>query len=180
VPAVDRKQHLVPFGEYVPLSFIFDWIIAYLNIPMSDFSAWQGDQEPMAIAGTRASISICYEDAFADEVRQSLGNANVLINVSEDSWFGDSFAPHQRLDMARMRALENGRPMLRAGNSGISAVIDHNGRVTARTPQFVQAVLLAEVQPTRGTTFFTRFGSWPVIVLCSVIVLITARIRWRD
>jgi apolipoprotein N-acyltransferase len=180
VPAVYRKQHLVPFGEYVPLSFIFDWIIAYLNIPMSDFSAWQGDQEPMAIAGTRASISICYEDAFADEVRQSLGNANVLINVSEDSWFGDSFAPHQRLDMARMRALENGRPMLRAGNSGISAVIDHNGRVTARTPQFVQAVLLAEVQPTRGTTFFTRFGSWPVIVLCSVIVLITARIRWRD
>ena len=172
-PTMYRKQHLVPFGEYVPLPFIFEWIIAYLNIPMSDFSAWQGDQEPMAIAGARVAISICYEDAFADEVRQSLGDANVLINVSEDSWFGDSFAPHQRLDMARMRAMENGRPMLRAGNSGISAVIDHTGRVTTRTPQFVQAVLLAEVQPTRGSTFFTRFGSWPVIFLCTVILLIS-------
>lgn len=172
-PAMYRKQHLVPFGEYVPLSFVFEWIIAYLNIPMSDFSAWQGDQGPMAIAGTRVAISICYEDAFADQVRRSLGDANVLLNVSEDSWFGDSFAPHQRLDMAKMRALENGRPMVRAGNSGISAVIDHSGRVTARTPQFVQDVLLADVQPTRGSTFFTRFGSWPVIVLCTVIVLIS-------
>ena len=170
-----RKQHLVPFGEYVPLSFIFDWIIAYLNIPMSDFTAWEGEQDPIDIAGARVAITICYEDAFSGEVRRSLGDATVLINVSEDSWFGDSFAPHQRLDMAKMRALENGRPMLRAGNTGISAVIDHTGRVTARTAQFVKTVLLAEVQPMQGTTPFVRFGAWPTIGLCLILVLIFSR-----
>ena len=171
-PSLYRKQHLVPFGEYVPLSFLFDWIMAYLNIPMSDFSAWSGVQAPITIAGTRAAVTICYEDAFVEEVRESLGDANLLINVSEDSWFGDSFAPHQRLDMGRMRALESGRPMVRAGNSGISAAIDHKGRVTARTPQFIRTVLVTQVQPMQGTTPFVLLGTLPLIVLCFVILLL--------
>lgn len=175
--SVYRKAHLVPFGEYMPFPFLFSWIVEYLGIPMSDFSEWKEPQETMTIAGVPAAVSICYEDAFQDEVRLSLGNAAMMINVSEDSWFGDSLAPHQRLDMARMRAIENGRPMIRAGNSGISAVIDHNGTVTTRTPQFERTVLLAEVQPTLGKTPFVRYGSWPVVLLCCGVVLLSFILR---
>jgi apolipoprotein N-acyltransferase len=177
--ALYRKAHLVPFGEYLPFPLVLSWLIDYLKIPMSDFSAWEGFQETIEVAGVPASTSICYEDAFQDEVRRSLDDAVLMINVSEDSWFGDSLAPHQRLDMARMRALENGRPMVRAGNSGISAVIDHAGNITARTPQFRRVVLLAEVQPTRGVNPFTLFGSWPTVILCSVIAVLSWPLRRR-
>lgn len=171
-----RKQHLVPFGEFLPLQFMLGWIVDYLKIPMSDFSPWQSPQQPMPVAGTKVGVSICYEDAFLEEVRQSLPVAAVLVNVSEDSWFGDSFAPHQRLDMARMRALENGRPMIRAANTGVSAVIDHRGQVVVSTEQFVRTVLRADVQPMQGVTPFARLGSWPVVMLCMVIVIISVLI----
>lgn len=174
-----RKEHLVPFGEYLPLPFLFAWVIDYLRIPMSDFSGWKQSQEKLTIAGIRAAVSICYEDAFQDQIRGSLDDAVLMINVSEDSWFGDSLAPHQRLDMARMRSLENGRPMIRAGNSGISAIIDHHGNIVARTPQFERTVLLAEVQPARGINPFVLFGSWPVVILSAAIVLISLRARRR-
>ncbi len=177
--AMYRKEHLVPFGEYLPLPFLFAWVIDHLGIPMSDFSGWKQSQEELTIAGVRAAVSICYEDAFQDQIRGSLGDAVLMINVSEDSWFGDSLAPHQRLDMARMRSLENGRPMIRAGNSGISAIIDHHGNVVARTPQFERTVLRAEVQPTRGINPFVLFGSWPVVILSAVIVLISLLARNR-
>ena len=176
---VYRKQHLVPFGEFLPLPFLLGWIIDYWKIPMSNFSAWQTVQQPIPVAGTRAGVTICYEDAFAEGVRQSLPAAAVLINVSEDSWFGDSLAPHQRLDMARMRALETGRPMVRAANTGVSAVIDHAGRIVARTEQFTRTVLRTDIQPMQGTTPFTRLGSWPIVMVCMVIVLISGVYSFR-
>lgn len=179
--SVYRKQHLVPFGEFLPLPSLLGWLIDNLEIPMSDFSAWRDPQQTISVAGVEAGVSICYEDAFADEVRQSLPTAALLINVSEDSWFGDSLAPHQRLDMARMRALENGRPMVRAANTGVSSVIAHSGTIIARTEQFVRIVLRAEVQPMQGTTPFSRFGSWPIVTVC-IIVLFFAGLRplgWR-
>lgn len=172
-----RKAHLVPFGEYLPFPFLFSWLIEYLSIPMSDFSEWAGVQETMSIAGVPTAVSICYEDAFQDEVRRALGDAELMINVSEDSWFGDSLAPHQRLGMARMRALENGRPMIRAGNTGISAVIDHKGVVVAQTPQFQRTVLLAKVQPTSGLNPFVLFGSWPIVIFCAVVILLSLVLR---
>ena len=167
-----RKQHLVPFGEFLPLPLMLSWIVDYLKIPMSDFSAWQSVQQPVSVAGTRAGLSICYEDAFAEEIRRTLPAAAVLINVSEDSWFGNSLAPHQRVDMARMRALENSRPVIRAGNTGVSAIIDHNGRTIAQTEQFVPAVLRAEVQPMQGTTPFSHLGSWPIVLFCVLMTLV--------
>ena len=174
-----RKAHLVPFGEFLPFPALFSWIIDYLDIPMSDFSEWEGGQRTMTIAGVPAAVSICYEDAFQDEMRRALGDAEMMINVSEDSWFGDSLAPHQRLDMARMRTLENGRPMIRAGNSGISAVIDHGGNVIARAPQFQRTVLLSEVQPTTGRNPFVIYGSWPVVIACAIVLLISLVARRR-
>ena len=167
-----RKEHLVPFGEFLPLPFMLNWIIDYLEIPMSDFSAWDEPQSAIKVAGVKVGISICYEDAFLEEVRRVLPDAALLINVSEDSWFGDSFAPHQRLDMARMRSKENGRPMIRAANTGVSAIIDHNGDVLARTPQFIRVVLRGDVQPMQGITPFVRYGSWPVVIACGIVLLI--------
>jgi len=174
--SIYRKQHLVPFGEYLPLKWLFGWVLNYLNIPMSDFSPWLQLQPPLTAAGMKIGVSICYEDAFADEMRDRLPASTVLLNVSEDAWFGDSLAPHQRVQMARMRSLELGRPMLRAANTGWSALIDHHGRIRGIAGGFVTTVLTGAVQPMTGMTPFARFGSWPVVVLCLVLIA-TALVR---
>ncbi|MDH5649138.1 MAG: apolipoprotein N-acyltransferase, partial [Gammaproteobacteria bacterium] len=126
---VYRKRHLVPFGEFLPLKGLLGWLIQYLHIPMSDFSAGKNDATTIKIGNTVAGLSICYEDAFGEEIIVSLPQADFLVNVSEDAWFGDSLAPHQRLQMAQMRAMETGRYMVRAANTGPSAVINHRGQI---------------------------------------------------
>ncbi len=172
-PGTYRKQHLVPFGEYPPLDPLFRWLMRNLQIPMSDFSAGSVDQSLLIAAGRKIGVSVCYEDAFGEEVIRALPQASLLVNVSEDAWFGDSIAPHQRLQMARMRALETGRPMLRAANTGPSAVIDHRGEVVVRSPQFQVHALTATVQPMQGITPYARFGNGPV-VLFLVLMLVAA------
>lgn len=168
--AIYRKQHLVPFGEFLPLRPLFAWVLEFLDIPMSDFTAWTPSQTPMSLATTPMAVSICYEDAFADELRRAAANAQVLVNISEDAWFGDSLAPHQRLQMARMRALENARPLARVSNTGLSGVIDHNGEVRALSEQFKAQVLESDVQPVNGLTPYTRYGNQPVVVLLMLLL----------
>ncbi|MHB8742385.1 MAG: apolipoprotein N-acyltransferase [Sulfuricaulis sp.] len=168
-PGSYRKRHLVPFGEYTPLASLFDWLMQGLQIPMSDFSPGPPDQPPLMAAGQRIGVSICYEDAFGEELIRALPQATLLVNVSEDAWFGDSLAPHQRLQMARMRAEETGRPMLRAADTGPSAVIGPHGRVIARAPAFQIYALTASVQPMQGATPYVRFGNKPVVVLVIAI-----------
>ena len=135
------------------------------------------------IIGGIIGTDIIRFDLYGENVvianKMESGGDSDKINVSEDSWFGDSLAPHQRLDMARMRALENGRPMIRAGNSGISAVVDHEGTVIARTPQFERTVLLAEVQPTKGVNPYVVFGSSPVVALCILVIVAGWFVRTR-
>ena len=167
---VYRKRHLVPFGEYLPLRPLFGWVLNYLHIPMSDFNNWSGAVVPLRVGGILAGVTICYEDAFPEELRALLPAAQVLLNVAEEAWFGDSLGPHQRLQMARMRALEFGRPMLRAANTGVSALIDHRGRVLAHSPQFVQTTVKGAVQPMDGVTPFTRYGHLPVLALGVLLV----------
>ena len=157
-----RKRHLVPFGEYLPLRFIFNWVLEYLQLPMSDLSAWPGKQVLDCGDSLNIGLSICYEDAFASELRDHAGDASLLVNISEDGWFGDSFAPHQRLQMAQMRARELSRPMLRSANTGPSAIIDHHGRVVASTQQFQVDTLVQQVRPQTGETLYKRFGNWVV------------------
>lgn len=176
-PGIYRKQHLVPLGEFLPLKSIMSWLLDYLHIPMSDFSAGTSDQEPMQAAGHVIGISICYEDAFGQEIIRALPVATLLVNVSEDAWFGKSLAPHQRLQMARMRAIETGRPMLRAANTGLSAVIDASGQVVARSPQFQAFVLNGDVQPMQGTTPYARFGNWPIVLISLLLVTVYAASR---
>jgi apolipoprotein N-acyltransferase len=170
-PGIYRKRHLVPFGEFPPLEPLFSWLMRSLQIPMSDFSAGAPDQPPLLAAGQRIGVSICYEDAFGNEIIRALPQATLLVNVSEDAWFGDSLAPHQRLQMARMRAREAGRPMLRAANTGPSLVIDHRGEVIARSPQFQVHALTASVQPMQGATPYVRFGNWPLVLSLVLIVV---------
>ena len=173
-----RKQHLVPFGEYTPLLWLFAPIAAFFNVPMSDMYAWQGDQALLEIAGHKVGIGVCYEDSFAYDVRKTLPDARYFINISEDAWFGDSLAPHQRLQMARLRSRENARPMLRVSNTGLSAAIDHHGKIQAVTPQFTEQVLVTAVQPRQGLTPYSRFGEfgvWSVMILMSMAGWLIAR-----
>jgi apolipoprotein N-acyltransferase len=176
-PGIYRKHHLVPFGEYLPLEPLFGWLMQSLQIPMSDFSPGPAAQAPLPAAGQEIGVSVCYEDAFGSDVIRALPRATLLVNVSEDAWFGDSLAPHQRVQMARLRALEAGRPMLRAANTGPSVVIDEHGRIIARSPQFRTDVLTAAVQPMQGATPFARFGNRPVISW--LLVLLAAGVVFR-
>lgn len=164
-----HKQHLVPFGEFLPLAWLFGPVVRYLDIPMSDFTAWRTAQMPLRAAGVRLAASICYEDAFPAEWRAQVPGAGLLVNLSEDIWFGDSLAPHQRLQMARFRARESGRPMLRAANNGLSAVIDARGNLVTVAPQFVATSVTAAVQPRTGTTPYIAHGDAPALVVAVVM-----------
>ncbi len=167
---VYRKQHLVPFGEYLPFRWLLGWFIDNFQIPMSNFSPWPQEQGAVPLSGHALGVSICYEDAFPEEIARALPAASFLVNVSEDAWFGNSIGPHQRLQMARLRAIETGRPMLRASNTGISAVIDHAGEIVAQAPQFQQTSLRATIQPMQGTTPYVRFGNRTVLGLIFVML----------
>ena len=173
---VYRKRHLVPFGEYLPLKSVLSWLLEYLRIPMSDFSAWTDDQSPLIVAGHPVGVTVCYEDGFVEEVLEAMPSASILVNVSEDAWFGDSLAPHQRVQMAQMRAREVARPMLRSANTGVSAVIDHLGRVVAQSPQFEPWVLTGSVQPMMGSTPFAAFGNLPLLILLGLLTVVTIAI----
>ncbi len=161
-----HKNHLVPFGEYLPFKSLLGKILRFLKIPMSDFSSGDPDQKLFETDKGIFGMSICYEDAYGSEVRKALPDANILINVSNDAWFGDSFAPHQHLQMARMRALENGRYLLRSTNTGISAVIDNNGKVISRSPQFKPHALSATVKLFSGETPYSKFGNSLILSFC--------------
>jgi apolipoprotein N-acyltransferase len=166
-----HKRHLVPFGEYLPLRSWLGGLFRFLVIPMSDFSPGTVGSPILEGENGAAGISICYEDAFGEEVIEALPEARFLINVSNDAWFGDSWAPHQHLQIARMRAIETGRYLLRATNSGISAVIDDKGRIIQKSGQFEPAVIRADMVPFTGLTPYARTANSPVVAAALLLVL---------
>ena len=158
------KRHLVPFGEYFPVpSFVRSWM-RLMTLPYDDISAGSAHQPVLSAAGQKLGLTICYEDAFGSEQLKILRDATLLINVTNNAWFGDSTAPHQHLQISRMRALEAGRYLLRATNDGITAAIDPRGRVIARLPQFEEAVLRVDVLPMTGLTPYARLGNYPGVL----------------
>lgn len=165
---VYHKQRLVPFGEYVPLERWLRGLIAFFDLPMSSFSSGPARQPPLQAGAFRVAPYICYEIVYPDLVASSARRADLLITISNDSWFGDSIGPLQHLQMARMRALENGRYLVRGTNNGVSAIIDHRGRIVEASEQFVEASLVGEAQTMLGRTPFGSFGSTPVIIGCGL------------
>jgi apolipoprotein N-acyltransferase len=164
-----HKVHLVPFGEYIPLKTLWGWVIEVLHIPLSDFARGAADQPPLAIGGQRVAANICYEDAFGEEIIRQLPQASVLVNVSNLAWFGDSFAPWQHAQMSQMRALETGRMMLRATNTGVTAIIDAKGRMLASLTPFTAGSLSGEIQGYAGSTPYVRWGNAPVLALWGLL-----------
>ncbi len=156
-PRSYRKRHLVPFGEFIPPGF--GWVLAVLRIPLTDFARGEATQPPLAAGGTTWAVAICYEDIFGEELIAALPQAGVLLNVSNDAWFGESLAADQHLQFSQMRALETGRWMVRATNTGVTAAIDEKGRVVARLPQFTRGELAARPVPHAGATPFVRWGN---------------------
>jgi apolipoprotein N-acyltransferase len=171
-----HKVHLVPFGEFAPPGLA--WTLRLVNIPMSDFSRGATRQRPLAVAGQRIAINICYEDAFGAEIARQLPEATLLVNVSNVAWFGDSLAPAQHLQIGQLRAIETARMHLTATNTGITAAIDAEGRVHARLPQFVEGRLEVTAQGYAGATPYVRWRDWPV-VLFSLGVLLAATLVAR-
>lgn len=168
------KTHLVPFGEYVPLASLIRGIIQFFNMPMSGFSAGSAEQPPLLIKGNKVVVTLCYEDVFAQDVIPQIPQSQFMINLSNNGWYGDSFAPHQHLEMARMRALETSRDIIRSTTSGISAVINFKGDVLVKGPQFKTAVVNGEVQPRTGTTPYVLWGNkplWAVFVLAGFLIV---------
>lgn len=165
-----RKSHLVPFGEFIPLRPLLGAIVAVLSIPLQDFSRGAPDQQPLRVAGLQIAINVCYEDAFGEEIIRQLPAANVLANVSNVAWFGRSIAPQQHLQISQARALETGRYMLRATNTGATAVIDDRGRVVKRAPEFTRAIVTHDVPGYNGETPYVRWGNSAVLALCVLLV----------
>jgi apolipoprotein N-acyltransferase len=171
-----HKVHLVPFGEFVPPGFA--WTLRVVNIPMSDFSRGTPGQRLLEVAGERVAVNICYEDAFGDEIAARLPDATLLVNMSNVAWFGDSLAPSQHLDIARLRAIETARMHLTATNTGITAIIERDGRVAARLPQFAEGRLEGAAQGYVGATPYVRLRDWPVL-LASLAILAGAALVAR-
>ena len=176
-PASYDKVHLVPFGEFVPPGF--GWIVRVLSIPLANFARGATDQRPMAVAGQRVAVNVCYEDAYGAEIIRQLPEATLLVNVSNVAWFGDSLAPAQHLQIARMRALETGRVYLTAANTGITAAIWPDGSVRQQMKQFVQGRIEFEVRGYSGATPYVRFGDWPAVLL-ALLALAFVALRGRS
>jgi apolipoprotein N-acyltransferase len=171
-PQVYVKRHLVPFGEYFPVPrFVRDWM-RLMNLPYTDAVPGAPDQPALEVDGQRIAATICYEDVFGAEQLHYLPSATLLVNVSNDAWFGDSIAPHQHLQIARVRAAEAGRYMLRATNTGMTAVVDPRGRLVRVLPQFEPGVILERVQGFAGATPYARVGNTPVLLLAIVALLV--------
>ena len=167
-PSWYDKRHLVPFAEFFPVPhFVRAWL-RLMSLPYSDFTRGAADQPPLAAAHLQLGITVCYEDAYGNYMLKVLPRADALVNVTNDAWFGHSSARHQHLQIARMRALEAGRYLVRAANDGISAVLGPHGEVIARAPEFKSVTLVSTIVPYAGLTPYARVGNWLVVSLAAL------------
>ena len=174
------KRRLVPFGEYLPLESLLRGLIDFFDLPMSRNHSGPWHQPLLTAAGLKLGMSICYEIVYPNIVRQNASVPDVLITISNDTWFGHSIGPKQHMQMAQMRALENGRYLIRATNNGISAIVNERGQIEARLPQFEAGVLRGEVRPMEGVTPYTRFGDLPIVGFVFVLLALVLGYNQRS
>lgn len=167
------KRHLVPFGEYEPAPFLMGPIFNALSIPMSNFHPGPANPAPLKVAGKPVAAFICYEIAFPNLVAYSAKQAAWMLTISDDSWFGHSWAGAQQLQMAQMRSLETGRPMAYATSNGITALIDHKGYLVKRIPDHQKAILSSVIQPRSGLTPLLQYGPFSVVFIFALLLLFT-------
>ena len=175
-----HKRHLVMFGEYYPLRWLLDFMRSFINIPYSDLTSGSRNQPLMSVNETRLGVSICFENVFSRDIMTALPEANLLVNASNDAWFGDSLAPHQHLQIAQMRALETGRPMVRSTNTGISAFIDYRGRIIESTEQFKIQSITRDMLGRIGVTpfyYFARVQGLLAALILAVLLIFVFRFR---
>lgn len=171
-----HKRVLVPFGEFLPFDSLLRGMIHFFDIPMSNFVKGPSHQALLKIKELNIAPLICYEIAFPELVRESLQNAHVIVLLSEDGWFGNSWGPHQHLEIAKMRALETGRYVLRSTTSGISAIINPNGELESRGPQFQEYVLQGNFFATTGQTPWMILGLWPFLIFLMACFCLPGRL----
>jgi apolipoprotein N-acyltransferase len=172
------KRRLVPFGEYVPLENLLRGLIKAFDLPMSHNRPGKSDQPALMAGDLKLSVSICYEVVYPELVRSTAHLPDLLVTISNDTWFGTSIGPAQHLQMAQMRAIENGRYLIRATNNGITALVNHKGEIVDSLPQFEPGVLRAKAGIMTGVTPFHRFGQVPILVLCFTLLLGMAFLRF--
>ena len=165
---VYRKQHLLPFGEYLPLRPFSEYILNWAGIRLGRFLPGEADQELLVAAGYPFITSICYEDAFGSQNISQLDEAAWLVNVTNDAWFGRSIEPYQHMQIARMRAIESGRYMLRATNTGVTGVIAPDGKVVKQAPVFTTSAITETIIPMGGVTPYARIGDRFLIYLVAI------------
>jgi apolipoprotein N-acyltransferase len=171
------KQRLVPFGEYVPLQGLLNGLLTLFKLPLSDFRPGPSGQDNFRIGQWQITPAICYEITYDQLVAQSAKTANAIITVSNDAWFGHSIGPKQHMQIARIRAMENAKPVIRSTGSGITALIDHKGRVTTQIPSFKRFALSGEVRPTEGSTPFAESKGYPVLLFMFLAIGISCKHR---
>lgn len=178
--SIYHKNHLLPFGEYLPLQALSGRILDFLNMRLGHFTPGGDNQTLPIAAGYPFAASICYEDAISSEARAKLPNAAFLVNVTNDAWFGQSIEPFQHLQIARMRALETGRYLLRAANTGVTAIVSPNGGIVTQATPFTTAAISGIIEPMGGLTPYAKSGDTPaVLVLAALIASISTQIRYN-
>ncbi|MCG9697412.1 apolipoprotein N-acyltransferase [Shewanella sp. Isolate11] len=175
-----RKHHLVPVGEFVPLEDLLRPIAPFFNLPMSSFARGDYQQPNLNAVGHQLAPAICYEIVFPEQLRANVNDdTELLLTVSNDAWFGHSDGPLQHMEIAQMRAIELGRPLVRATNNGVTAVVNPQGKITDKLPQFETAVLHASIPLVKGETLFLKWGQWPVLILSWGICIIALLRQYR-
>lgn len=169
-----HKQKLVPFGEFIPFEDLIRGAIPFLDMPLSSFSRGDYEQPPLQAKGHTFAPFICYEVLYPELVRRLGKDADFLLTVSNDAWFGKSWGPNQHFEMVRMRALELGKYMLRGTNTGITAIIDHKGNTVSQIPQFQPGVLRGQILRTTGQTPYSTYGYWPVLGAALIIIILSS------
>ncbi|WP_428356746.1 apolipoprotein N-acyltransferase [Methyloprofundus sp.] len=169
--AMYKKIHLLPFGEYLPWQPVSGYLLGLMNVRLGKFSSGEVNQSLLTAAGHQFVTSICYEDAFGEQSIRYVEQARFLVNVTNDGWFDGSIEPYQHMQIARMRALEAGRYLLRVTNTGISAIVSEKGKIVNQAPIKQRVTITSEIEPMSGMTPYARLGDKPVILLISIILI---------